>query len=68
MLSPQVATTQAVNKLVRRVYNESGDATPIIVHEDKVEAVGAIMTQLSLKKGLQEWGERAEKSAVKKMQ
>ena len=66
MLSLQVATTQAVNELVRRVYNESGDETPIIVHEDKVEATGAIMAQLSLKKGLQEWGESAEKSTTKK--
>ena len=65
--SPRVATARAVNELINRVYNESGEETPIIVSDDDVEAMGAIMIQLSLKQGLREWGERAEKSAIKEM-
>ena len=41
---------------------------PIIVCKDKVEAVGIIMTQLSLKQGLKTWGKQAETSAIKEMQ
>ena len=68
MLSPRVATTRAVTELVKRVYGDQEGDTPIIVHNDETEVMGIIMMQLSLKQGLQEWGGRAEKSAIKEMQ
>ena len=40
---------------------------PIIIKEDEALVFGAIMLQLSLKQGLREWGDRAEKSATKEM-
>ena len=65
--SPRTIPGMAVEHLVRSVYGELADEQPIIVHEDEVDAMGVIMTQLSLKQGLKQWGEKAEASAIKEM-
>ena len=54
-VAPKVVPADAVAELVRRVYGSEGD-DPIVIHEDEVEAVGVIMSQLSLKQGLKTWG------------
>ena len=49
------------------VETMSGDDEHIILEDDEAPVFGAIMLQLSLKQGLREWGDRAEKSATKEM-
>ena len=39
----------------------------IIIEEEEAPVFGAILLQLSLKKGLRQWGNKAEKSATKEM-
>ena len=53
--------------MVRRVYRADVSDEPIIVHEHKVQVMGAMMHQVSLKQGLRQWGERGEESAIKEM-
>ena len=48
-------------------YLEGASVNEIVLEEEEGSVFGAIMSQLSLKKGLKAWGKRAEKSAVKEM-
>ena len=50
--SPRVVPSEAVDELVRRVYGTAEGDTPIIICDIEVEAVGIVMTQLTLKQGL----------------
>ena len=65
--SPRTIPSGAMGELMRRVYGTEQGDTPIIICEDKVEAMGIIMMQLNLKQGLKTWGKRVETSAIKEM-